>query len=35
MNRDRVAHKLAAWEAGAWVREAATAYAEKKSRRAA
>ncbi len=27
MNRERIAHKRAAWEDGAWVREAATAYA--------
>ena len=27
MNRERIAHKLAAWEDGAWVREAASAYA--------
>ncbi|KAA3637000.1 MAG: 1,2-phenylacetyl-CoA epoxidase subunit A [Armatimonadetes bacterium] len=29
MNRERVAHKKKAWEDGAWVREAATAYAVK------
>ncbi|MCQ3804349.1 MAG: 1,2-phenylacetyl-CoA epoxidase subunit A [bacterium] len=27
MNRERIAHKRAAWEDGAWVREAAAAYA--------
>ena len=27
MNRERIAHKRAAWEDGAWVREAASAYA--------
>jgi len=27
--RERIAHKVAAWEEGAWVRDAATAYAEK------
>lgn len=29
MNRERVAHKTKAWEDGAWVRDAATAYAQK------
>ncbi|MCZ7532209.1 MAG: 1,2-phenylacetyl-CoA epoxidase subunit A [Acidimicrobiia bacterium] len=29
MNRERIAHKKKAWEDGAWVREAATAYAAK------
>jgi ring-1,2-phenylacetyl-CoA epoxidase subunit PaaA len=29
MNRDRIAHKTRAWEVGAWVREAATAHADK------
>ena len=27
MNRERIAHKRTAWEEGAWVREAASAYA--------
>jgi ring-1,2-phenylacetyl-CoA epoxidase subunit PaaA len=31
MNRERMEHKLAAWEEGAWVREAAAAYAAKRS----
>lgn len=31
MNRERVAHKTKAWEDGAWVRDAATAYAEKQA----
>jgi ring-1,2-phenylacetyl-CoA epoxidase subunit PaaA len=31
MNRDRVEHKVAAWDEGAWVREAALAYAAKKA----
>ncbi len=35
MNRDRIAHKVKAWEDGAWVREAATAHAAKKARRSA
>jgi ring-1,2-phenylacetyl-CoA epoxidase subunit PaaA len=35
MNRDRINHKVKAWEDGAWVREAATAYAEKKRERTA
>jgi ring-1,2-phenylacetyl-CoA epoxidase subunit PaaA len=35
MNRDRVDHKRAAWEDGAWVREAALAHAAKKARSAA
>ena len=30
MNRDRLAHKIKAWEEGAWVREAARVHAEKK-----
>jgi ring-1,2-phenylacetyl-CoA epoxidase subunit PaaA len=29
LNRERIAHKVAAWEDGAWVREAASAYARK------
>jgi ring-1,2-phenylacetyl-CoA epoxidase subunit PaaA len=29
LNRERMAHKIQAWEDGAWVREAATAYAAK------
>ena len=28
-NRERLAHKVEAWEDGAWVREAALAYGEK------
>jgi ring-1,2-phenylacetyl-CoA epoxidase subunit PaaA len=35
MNRDRIDHKVAAWEEGAWVREAAVAHAAKKAARAA
>jgi ring-1,2-phenylacetyl-CoA epoxidase subunit PaaA len=35
MNRDRIEHKTKAWEAGAWVREAASAHAAKRARRAA
>ena len=35
MNRERVAHKTKAWEDGAWVREAAAAYAKKQSARSA
>jgi ring-1,2-phenylacetyl-CoA epoxidase subunit PaaA len=35
MNRDRLAHKVKAWEDGAWVREAAAAHAAKKFARAA
>jgi ring-1,2-phenylacetyl-CoA epoxidase subunit PaaA len=35
MNRERIAHKVKAWEDGAWVREAATAYAAKQHARAA
>ena len=31
MNRDRIAHKRAAWEDGAWVREAASAYAARRA----
>ena len=27
MNRERIDHKRKAWDEGAWVREAATAYA--------
>jgi ring-1,2-phenylacetyl-CoA epoxidase subunit PaaA len=33
MNRDRLAHKVKAWEDGAWVREAATAHAAKSAGR--
>ena len=29
LNRERIAHKVRAWEEGAWVRDAATAYAAK------
>jgi len=29
MNRERIEHKLAAWDEGAWVRDAAATYAEK------
>jgi ring-1,2-phenylacetyl-CoA epoxidase subunit PaaA len=32
LNRQRIAHKLKAWEDNAWVREAAAAYAAKRSR---
>jgi ring-1,2-phenylacetyl-CoA epoxidase subunit PaaA len=32
MNRQRIAHKLKAWEDNAWVREAASAYAAKRRR---
>ena len=35
MNRDRINPKVKAWEDGAWVREAATAYAGKKRERTA
>jgi ring-1,2-phenylacetyl-CoA epoxidase subunit PaaA len=35
MSRDRIEHKTKAWEDGAWVREAATAYAAKRARSAA
>ena len=35
MNRERMAHKVAAWEDGAWVREAAIAHAEKQRERRA
>ncbi|MEZ5175457.1 MAG: 1,2-phenylacetyl-CoA epoxidase subunit PaaA [Acidimicrobiia bacterium] len=31
MNRERIAHKNKAWEDGAWVREAASAYADKRA----
>jgi ring-1,2-phenylacetyl-CoA epoxidase subunit PaaA len=34
-NRKRMEHKIAAWEEGAWVREAALAHAEKQAARAA
>lgn len=33
MNRERIAHKTKAWEEGAWVREAAQAYADKQAAR--
>jgi ring-1,2-phenylacetyl-CoA epoxidase subunit PaaA len=33
MNRERIAHKVAAWEDGAWVREAAAAHAAKEALR--
>jgi ring-1,2-phenylacetyl-CoA epoxidase subunit PaaA len=33
MNRERMAHKRRAWDEGAWVREAAVAYAAKQARR--
>lgn len=33
LNRERIAAKVHAWEEGAWVREAATSYAEKVSLR--
>ncbi len=32
-NRERIAHKVQAWEDGAWVREAARAHAEREARR--
>jgi len=32
LNRERIAHKLRAWDENAWVRKAASAYAEKHSR---
>ncbi|MCZ6504973.1 MAG: 1,2-phenylacetyl-CoA epoxidase subunit A [Actinobacteria bacterium] len=35
MNRERVAHKVKAWEDGAWVREAAMAHAAKEEARSA
>jgi ring-1,2-phenylacetyl-CoA epoxidase subunit PaaA len=35
MSRDRIEHKTRAWEEGAWVREAASAHAAKRARRAA
>ncbi len=35
MNRDRIEHKVNAWEDGAWVREAAATYAEKAEGKAA
>jgi ring-1,2-phenylacetyl-CoA epoxidase subunit PaaA len=35
MSRDRIENKTRAWEEGAWVREAATAYAAKRARSAA
>ena len=35
MNRERIAHKRAAWEDGAWVREAASAYAARRASRVA
>lgn len=33
LNRERIAHKIKAWDDGAWVREAATAYADKQRAR--
>jgi len=33
MNRERIAHKVKAWDDGAWVREAAEAYADKQAAR--
>ena len=33
MNRERIRHKLAAWDEGAWVREAASAHAAKRAAR--
>ena len=33
LNRERIAHKVKAWDDGAWVREAATAYADKQRAR--
>jgi ring-1,2-phenylacetyl-CoA epoxidase subunit PaaA len=33
MNRERIENKTQAWEEGAWVREAATAYAAKQSKK--
>jgi ring-1,2-phenylacetyl-CoA epoxidase subunit PaaA len=35
MNRDRIEHKVAAWDDGAWVREAALAHAAKRKAAAA
>jgi ring-1,2-phenylacetyl-CoA epoxidase subunit PaaA len=35
MNRERLAHKVDAWQEGAWVREAALAHAEKRAGRSA
>jgi ring-1,2-phenylacetyl-CoA epoxidase subunit PaaA len=35
MNRDRIDHKVAAWDEGAWVREAALAHAAKRAAPAA
>ena len=32
-NKERLAARVKAWEEGAWVREAATAYAEKRANR--
>jgi ring-1,2-phenylacetyl-CoA epoxidase subunit PaaA len=34
MNRERIEHKRQSWEDGAWVREAAVAYAAKQLRAA-
>jgi ring-1,2-phenylacetyl-CoA epoxidase subunit PaaA len=31
MNRERLAHKVRAWEDGSWVRDAAIAHAAKRS----
>jgi ring-1,2-phenylacetyl-CoA epoxidase subunit PaaA len=33
MNRERIENKTQAWEEGAWVREAASAYAAKQSKK--
>ena len=33
MNRERIERKVAAWDEGAWVRQAAVAYAAKQSSR--
>jgi len=33
LNRERIAHKVKAWDEGAWVRAGATAYAAKQAER--
>jgi len=33
MNRERIEHKVGAWDDGAWVREAAAAHARKQQQR--
>jgi ring-1,2-phenylacetyl-CoA epoxidase subunit PaaA len=33
LNRERIAHKVKAWDDGQWVRDAATAYADKHAQR--